>query len=183
MLNESKIRGIVGQVILEYNKWFQSEENDIHQVIGLMREVKDGLNNINSLSPEEVWEVVRKLAYINHSAFKVRPGTWDLYPDELLDDDDYRLNKLVYAFKEKALDALIDYYIENGLDITTNETNSMVVLRDPITGHRQITFHMKKDSEQAARIADKSGVWDGVRMAHHFENDQDYDNARNCVGR
>lgn len=173
------ILGIVRQIVAEeYNKWFQSEENDIYKVLGMMREVKENLKNIESLSPQELWETIRKLAYINHSAFKVRPGTWDLYPDEMLEPNDFRLNKLVYAFKTKALDVIIDYYLENDLPISTNENSSIIILRDPITGHRQITFHLKKDSDQAMGIGDKTGTWDGVRMAHRFDNDEDYDNAR-----
>ena len=113
----------------EYNKWFQSEENDIYKVLGMMREVKENLKNIESLSPQELWETIRTLAYINHSAFKVRPGTWDLYPDEMLEPNDFRLNKLVYAFKTKALDVIIDYYLENDLPISTNENSSIIILR------------------------------------------------------
>ena len=173
------ILGIVRQIVAEeYNKWFQSEENDIYKVLGMMREVKEDLKNIESLSPQELWETIRKLAYINHSAFKVRPGTWDLYPDEMLEPNDFRLNKLVYAFKTKALDVIIDYYLENDLPISTNENSSIIILRDPITGHRQITFHLKKESDQAMRVGDKTGTWDGVRMAHRFDNDEDYDKAR-----
>ena len=173
------ILGIVRQIVAEeYNKWFQSEENDIYKVLGMMREVKENLKNIESLSPQELWETIRKLAYINHSAFKVRRGTWDLYPDEMLEPNDYRLNKLIYAFKTKALDVIIDYYLQNDLPISTNEDSSIVILRDPITGHRQITFHLKKESDQAMIIGDKTGTWDGVRMAHRFDNDEDYDKAR-----
>lgn len=177
-MNRNVLR-IVRQIVAEeYNKWFQSEENDIYNVLDMMREVKENLKSIESLSPQEVWETIRTLAYINHSAFKVKRGTWDLYPDEMLEPSDYRLNKLIYAFKTKALDVIIDYYLQNNLPISTNENSSIVILRDPITGHRQITFHLKKESDQAMGIGDKTGAWDGVAMAHRFDNDEDYDKAR-----
>lgn len=77
-LTESDLHNIIRNCIMEeYGKWFQSEENGAIEVNNLMRQIKPLLSNLDSLSPNEVWEVVRKLAYINHSAFKVRPGMWD----------------------------------------------------------------------------------------------------------
>ena len=178
-LTESDLHNIIRHCIMEeYGKWFQSEENGAIEVNNLMRQIKPLLSNLDSLSPNEVWEVVRKLAYINHSAFKVRPGMWDKYPDETLDDKDFRLNNVIYSFKERALAKLIDWYERNGYDVAADEKRAIVAFREPTKGIRQITFHVGRGSQLVNRLERDDATWDGVKQAHHYADDESYQKER-----
>lgn len=165
-------------IIEEYGKWFQAEKNNAIALSRLLDEIKPLLSNLDNLSPSEVWEVVRKLAYINHSAFKVRPGMWEKFPDEMLDDKDFRMNKVIYGFKERALSKLIEWYQKNGYDVSTNEKRDIVAFREPTTGIRQITFHVGNGSHIIDMIERDGAVWDGVRQAHHYTDDMSYQKDR-----
>ena len=174
ILTESKLRSLIVEAVCEaYNKWFQTEENDMGKCRMLMKQIGSALGNINNLKPIHVWEAIRRLGYLNHSAFKVMPGMWEKYPDEQLTDEDHQLNQVIYGFKKKALAILVDYYLSHGLDVSTDDTKKIIYFREPTTGIRQISFHLGKDTDLAEKLK-MNGVWDGVKQAHHYENDEDY---------
>lgn len=176
------IENAVNSVLLEYNKWFQTEENDMQKIYHMITEIAPQIEHLETLNAEELWECVRKLGYINHSAFKVRPNSWDKYPTEMLKDGDMDLNRVIYKFKTYALKKLVGYYISKGLDISTTPKRDIVILRDPINGNRQITFHVGKELSLTEPIERDNGKWDGVPQAHHYSSDreQEYIDKRNA---
>lgn len=174
ILSETQLCKLIVESVCEaYNKWFQTEQNNVEQCRVLMRQIGSILGNINNTKPQRVWETIRKLGYLNHSAFKVIPGMWEKFPDEELSHEDYNLNQMIYGFKRKALAVLVEYYLSHGFDVSTDETRNIIYFREPTTGVRQISFHLGKDNDLANNLS-VDGSWDGVKQAHHYDNDEDY---------
>lgn len=186
-ITESQLKSIILESVKrvlyeEYNKWFQTEENSNEKVHEMAESLLERFGNIDNTPVDQIWPMVIDLGYLNHSAFKVRPGMWEKYPDEMLSDEDLNMNNFIYSVKMECLGKLVKYYLYHGLDVKADEKGTLLLFREPLKGIRQITFHMGKDTSLGDTIEDHTGVFDGVRQAHHYHDDESYAAARNKLG-